>query len=132
MKLLLDTHIWLWGILEPERLRPGMTEVLDDPSVELWLSPVSVWEALLLADKGRVDLGPQPTRFVNDTLRADPMRDAPLTRAVAIASRSLSLDHEDPADRFLVATACVYDLTLVTADERILAAGACPTLGPPG
>ena len=50
-----------------------------------------------------------------------PLREAPLTREVASASRSLDLPHEDPADRFIAATAMVYDLTLVTADERLWA-----------
>ena len=49
MKLLLDTQIWLWLALEPERLRPEVAERLSDPKNELWLSPISVWEVLLLA-----------------------------------------------------------------------------------
>ena len=48
------------------------------------------------------------------------MQDAPLTREVAIRSRSVRIDHEDPADRFLAATADVYELPLVTGDERLL------------
>jgi PIN domain nuclease of toxin-antitoxin system len=48
------------------------------------------------------------------------MHDAPLSREVAIRSRTVRLEHEDPADRFLAATADVYGLTLVTADERVL------------
>ena len=48
------------------------------------------------------------------------MNDAPLSREVAVRSRSVRLDHEDPADRFLAATAEVYELTLVTADDRVL------------
>ena len=60
MKLLLDTHIWLWTLLEPERLPPELADHLRDAGHELWLSPISVWEAILLAEKGRVvfDLGP--------------------------------------------------------------------------
>ena len=53
-------------------------------------------------------------------LRSTPLREAPLNHEVAIQSRSLDLPHQDPADPFLAATAIVYDLTLVTADDRLL------------
>ncbi len=121
MRLLLDTHIWLWGLLEPKRLGRAVTRRLEDPANELWLSPVSVWETLLLAEKGKVELNTSPRAWVEHQLDSVPMRDAPLTREVATMSRMLNLTHEDPADRFIAATAVIYDLTLVTADERLCA-----------
>ena len=48
MRLLLDTHIWLWSLIEPERLGKRTRNELRDPENELWLSPVSTWEALTL------------------------------------------------------------------------------------
>lgn len=128
LRLLLDTHVWLWVALEPERLKDQAKTVLSNADNELWLSPVSVWEAMLLSERGRIDLGDEPTRWIEETLRAIPARDAPLSRAVAMASRRVPLRHEDPADRFLAATAIVHDLRLVTADERLLSCGAVPTL----
>ena len=124
MKLLLDTHIWLWSLLEPERLAPKVRAELESPGVEVWLSPISVWEALMLAERGRVAVGADPANWVEDLVRATPRREAPLTHEVAVQSRRLALPHQDPADRFLVATAMVYDLVLVTADERLLHARA--------
>jgi PIN domain nuclease of toxin-antitoxin system len=56
------------------------------------------------------------------------MLDAPLNREVAILSRFIALDHEDPADRFLAATAALYELTLITADERLLSGSGYSTL----
>lgn len=56
MKLLLDTHIWLWAVAEPERLGPRLLDRLRDGATELWLSPISVWEALLLATARVLDL----------------------------------------------------------------------------
>lgn len=120
MKLLLDTHIWLWSVLEPEHLAPGVAEALEEPSNELWLSPISVWELMVLVEKGRLVLDRPPARWIADVCGAVPLRDAPLTRHVAVESRRLALSHEDPADRFIAATAKVYDLTLVTSDERLL------------
>jgi PIN domain nuclease of toxin-antitoxin system len=119
LRLLLDTHIWLWSHLEPERLRPQVAAALESPESELWLSPISVWETLVLAAKARLDLEPGPVDWVARALEAVPLRDAPLNREVAVLSRAVDLPHDDPADRFLVATAQVYGLTLVTADDRL-------------
>ena len=87
---------------------------------ELWLSPISVWELLLLCERGRVRLSMSPRAWIDASLSEMAARDAPFTRAVALLSRSLDLDHQDPADRFLAATAAAFDLTLVTADEPLL------------
>jgi PIN domain nuclease of toxin-antitoxin system len=120
-KLLLDTHIWLWALLEPERLSLSVAAELASPENELWLSPISVWEALLLAERGRVRVDTTPAEWVERMVSAIPRREAALTHDIAVASRRISLSHEDPADRFLAATAHVMGLTLVTADARLLA-----------
>lgn len=119
VRLLLDTHIWIWSVAEPERLSRKVSSTLQSARSELWLSPISVWELLLLTQKGRVKLDRPPERWIEEAFAFSPLRDAPLNREVAIESRRLQLPHEDPADRFIAATARVYDLTLVTADERL-------------
>jgi PIN domain nuclease of toxin-antitoxin system len=122
VNLLLDTHIWLWSHAEPERLTKRVTAALAADRNQLWLSPISIWEFLLLAERGRVRVrgGSAPPDWVEAALSRVPMHDAPLSREVAIRSRSVRLEHDDPADRFLAATADVYELTLVTADDRVL------------
>ncbi len=120
MRLLLDTHIWLWSHLEPERLSRQVTKALLAPDAELWLSPISVWEFLLLAEKGRVVVRGKPRDWVEAALAKAPMQDARLNLEVALHSRTIQTEHDDPADRFLAATAAVYDLTLVTEDHRLL------------
>lgn len=124
MNLLLDTHVWLWSHARPERLTRRVAGALTDRRNELWLSPISVWEFLLLAERGRVRVrakaGLDARDWVEAALSRVPMNDAALTRDVALRSRSVRLEHADPADRFLAATAEVYELTLVTADERLL------------
>lgn len=129
MKLLLDTHIWLWSVLEPEHLAPRIAEALEEQSNELWLSPISVWELMVLVEKGRLVLDRPPARWIADVCGTVPLRDAPLTRHVAIESRRLTLSHQDPADRFIAATAKVYDLTLVTDDQRLLQIDGVRTFG---
>jgi PIN domain nuclease of toxin-antitoxin system len=119
LKLLLDTHIWVWGTLEPERLSARVARQLTNPENEIWLSPVSVWELRLLHDKGRVKLIPNAVSWINDNLNRLKIREAPLTFEVALAISSLNLPHNDPADGFIAATAKVFGLTLVTADEQL-------------
>jgi PIN domain nuclease of toxin-antitoxin system len=120
MRLLLDTHVWLWSLLEPGRLGRRATEALADARNEKWLSPVSVWETLILAERRRIELEPDGEAWVRRQLASTPIRQAPLDHEVAIVSRSLRLSHQDPADRFIAATARVHELTLVTADTRLL------------
>ena len=125
MSFLLDTHIWLWGLLEPDRLSHEVHRVLSEDGVELRLSSVSIWEALLLAERGRVTLEPNPEHWLQEAISIMPVRETPVTFEVALASRAISLPHHDPADRFIAASARVFDLTLVTADSRLLQ---CPDI----
>lgn len=120
MKLLLDTHIFLWSLLEPIHLTKRVATELENPSNELWVSSIVLWEVLILAEKERVTLDPDPVTWIRNVLRAVSFKEAPLNHEVALQSRSIDLPHQDPVDRFLAATALVYDLTLVTADERLL------------
>jgi PIN domain nuclease of toxin-antitoxin system len=120
VRLLLDTHIWLWGLLEPERLSARVRKALVQPANEIWLSSISVWEALLLAEKGRLDLEGEPQTWIGRALDRMPVREAPVSIEIARESRRMAMAHEDPADRFLAATARVLDLVLVTADRHLL------------
>ena len=94
--------------------------MLDDAETTTWISPISIWECLILADKGKVRLAPDPIAWTRRVLREQPFKQAPLNHEVAIQSRLVKLPHKDPADRFLAATAAVFELTLVTADDKLL------------
>ena len=119
MNLLLDTHIWLWSLLEPERLAAPVAAALEAEGTRRWLSPLSVWETLLLIERGRLQVDVEPEAWVREALAVAPVDDAPVTSEVAFASRALATHHRDPVDRFLAATAQVFDLTLVTADREL-------------
>lgn len=125
MRLLLDTHIWLWALQDPKRLGKRVFHELRNESNELWLSPISTWEALTLNFKGRIhirgDLHEWLARATAGT------HEAPLTHQIAFVARQLPL-HQDPADRILAATAQVLDLILVTADQRLMGLGNIKTL----
>ena len=126
MRLLLDTHIWLWTLSDPKRLGRRVLQQLKDEGNELWLSPISTYEALTLHYKGRFEIDGNLTEWLARATAGT--REAPLTHEIALLARQLSL-HQDPADRILAATAEVLDLTLVTADERLLGLGTIRTLG---
>ncbi len=126
MKLLLDTHIWLWSLHEPGKLGKRVLHELKESQDEIWLSPISTWEALTLNAKGRIQLPADLAEWVRRA--TSPLREAPLTHEIALLARHLVLPHNDTADHFLAATAQLLKLTLVTADRNLLGLGNISTL----
>ena len=120
MKLLLDTHIWIWSLIEPEKLSARVRKTLLNPDNESWLSPISLWELLMLGEAGRIAANVGTEEWIRRALQEVPLKEAPLTHEVALEIRRFQLPHRDPADRFLAATARVFGLTFVTADERLI------------
>jgi PIN domain nuclease of toxin-antitoxin system len=116
---LLDTHIWFWYIVASSRLPSELRAALDADPGERWLSPISIWELGLLEQRGRVRLVGGLRSWTQEALIRLPLKEAELTREAAILSHELDVASDDPADRFLAATALVHDLTLVTVDERL-------------
>ena len=127
MKLLLDTHIWIWLLENPDHLAPNARRELADPGNELWLSPISTWEVLTLHRKGRMRLPKNPNDWLPQAL-AGIQRHAPITQEVVLASERVAT-HLDPVERLLAGTALVHDLVLVTADRELLALGTIRTMG---
>jgi PIN domain nuclease of toxin-antitoxin system len=121
VKLLLDTHIILWSVAEPDRIPKEVIKELESKSNELWFSPISVWEILVLAQKGRIAFSSDITKTIRTLFKKTGFKEAKLNFEVALQSHSIALPHKDPADRFITATASVYGLTLVTADNKIIA-----------
>jgi PIN domain nuclease of toxin-antitoxin system len=128
VKILLDTHVWIWSHLDPDRLGKRLAQHILDPANELWLSPISLWEFLVLVEKKRLAIREDPADWIAAALAEAPMHEAPLNHEVALASRTIRVAHQDPADRFLAATAAVYELVLATADERLLSGKGFRTL----
>jgi PIN domain nuclease of toxin-antitoxin system len=126
LKLLLDTHIWIWSQQEPKRLGRRLREELDNEDNELWLSPISTWELLILVRKGKIRLDRDPELWVAESTSL--LFEASLTHEIVVAAEKLPLPHADAADRFLAATAKVLGLTLVTADDKLLGLGDIATL----
>ena len=119
MKLLLDTHILLWYALGDPQLSENLQSTIASDTTEIWLSPISTWEVLLLAEKGRISLQLDAVAWIDQSLKSLAIREAPLNHQIAILSRQIELPHQDPADRFIAATALHYQLQLATVDARL-------------
>ena len=94
MRLLLDTHIWLWSLLEPSRLGLRVQHELVNQQNELWLSPISTWEALFLNAKGRFRLPADVHGWMAQA--TEKLREAPLTHEIAIASQATTTAASGP------------------------------------
>lgn len=127
-KYLLDTHIFLWSLLDPDNLSAEVTAVLEDKNTVLWLSPITSWEVIVLAEKGRIKLNDKPQPWLRKVFQTIPFCEASVTHEIAMESRKLQLPHQDPADRFIAASAIVYGLTLITSDRYLLLADECAIL----
>ncbi len=128
MRLLLDTHIWLWGYLEPHKLSSEVHRAIADPENSRYLSPVSIWETILLLEKKRIEIKEDFGQWFEQTRSELDLREAPMDWKVVHEVRFTMLGYKDPGDRFLAATAKAYDLTLVTADQRLLRVPGLKTL----
>jgi PIN domain nuclease of toxin-antitoxin system len=122
MKILLDTHIWIWFLAGSSNLPTQFKELLENKRNEVWLSPISVWEALVLAEKNKISVMYDSKLFTREAFLLWPVKEAPLNFEVALKSKEINLPHKDPADRFIAATALVYGLRLMTVDKRLLSA----------
>ena len=121
MRLLLDTHIWIWSVSASEKLTKAVAKELTKPGNELWLSPISIWELSVLVAKRRIELDRDLDAWVSAALGQAAMREAPLTHDVAVEVSKIPFAHRDPADHFIAASAKVFALTLVTADPQLIA-----------
>jgi PIN domain nuclease of toxin-antitoxin system len=128
MRLLLDTHIWLWSFREPHKLSSEVHRAVADPRNIRFLSPVSIWEAIILLEKKRIAVNEDFGKFFEQTRSELDLQEAPLDWKVVREMRSIMLGYKDPADRFLAATARAHDMTLVTADQRLLSRPGLKTL----
>lgn len=118
MRLLVDTHVFLWLLAEPDRLG-GHIRSLEDPRNDLFLSAASSWEIAIKTQLGRLQLPDDPKRYVPDRMRAIGAQPLPIEHSHALAVSGLPPFHRDPFDRMLVAQARDLRLTIVTADVQI-------------
>ena len=119
MRLLLDTHCWLWLGLEPKRLGRKTRALLDDPVNETHLSVAGAWEIGIKAARGKLRLPLDATTYVRTRLRLSQTSALPISLDHVLAVAALPEIHRDPFDRIMIAQAQVENMTIVTSDRRI-------------
>ncbi len=118
MKLLLDTHVFLWLQTEPERVGEHLPAV-EDRRNELLLSAASSWEIAIKHGLGRLSLPEPPKRYVPDRMRALGAVGVPIQHDHALSVAALPPLHRDPFDRLLIAQAQSLGATILTADGTL-------------
>ncbi|HUP50198.1 MAG TPA: type II toxin-antitoxin system VapC family toxin [Thermoanaerobaculia bacterium] len=120
MRVLVDTHCWLWALARPEALNPAAASLLGDAETEVLFSAASVWEIAIKSSLGKVMLPEGSDLSLFDILDSLPMTSLPVFESHARQVAKLPLHHRDPFDRLLIAQAQVEDLPILTADEQFL------------
>jgi len=118
MRLLLDTHLLVWAMGNPERLPAGCPAMLEDPSNSLVFSVASLWELVIKQALGRPDFNLEPS-LLRQALLGGGWKELPIEASHALAVSQLPPLHRDPFDRLLLAQAQVEGLLLLTADSRL-------------
>lgn len=121
MRLLLDTHVWIWWLTDPDRLSRPAHSSLRDPDSQLYLSPASTWELMVKSAAGRVTVAGSVEALVEEAITASGVLPLPIEHSHALRLRQLPAHHRDPFDRMLVAQAQADGLILVTADRQLSA-----------
>ena len=127
MRLLIDTHCWLWFLLTPERLNERGHEILKDRENEIFLSSASAWEIVVKSDLGKLKLPQSPSEYVPERLKILGHQSLPIRQDHVLRLEGLPQHHRDPFDRILIAQAQFEGFQLMTAD-RVLTAYDVPIL----
>ena len=114
MKVLLDTHTFLWAIIDEKKLSPRVRRVMT--SSELWWSVVSLWEAIQKAQVGKLSLPLPAGPFLTNELSSNHVRLLPVSLSHVLRVEELPLHHRDPFDRLLLAQSIEEGWPIVTAD----------------
>ena len=118
MRILLDTHVFLWLQVQPERLGDHLAAVADTANERL-LSAASSWEIAIEHGLGRLSLPEPPARWVPERMRAVGATPLAVEHTHALAVADLPVHHRDPFDRLLVAQARALGASLLTADRQL-------------
>ncbi|HVS45718.1 MAG TPA: type II toxin-antitoxin system VapC family toxin [Verrucomicrobiae bacterium] len=119
MRLLLDTHVWIWQGAQSKRLGAQTRAALEDRKNELFLSIASIWELAIKDEAGKLNLPVEFQVFVRTLLAKSETALLNVSLDHLFVLKSLERRHRDPFDRLLVAQAQIEAMTLVTADERL-------------
>lgn len=118
MKLLLDTHAFIWFAYDAPELPPPTRDLLEDEKTELLLSVASVWEMCIKASTGKLLFSVRVVDFVANQLEKDDIKLLPITLAHLNLIQSLPFHHKDPFDRLLIAQTQFEQISIVSNDTK--------------
>ena len=121
--ILLDTHVWVWWLSNPDKLSPLARKTIKDAAKNraIYISSISAWEVALLALKGRLTFTMDARDWIVRSEALPFFHFVPIDNAIAIQSVRLPEPfHKDPADRIIVATARTMGMPIVSSDGKIL------------
>ena len=120
--ILMDTHVWWWCLAEPENLsKKAKTLIQGAKTDERFISSISIWEFAMMAAKKKIELKISSSQWLSRAIDETGIGVIELSPDIAADSCHLPGNfHKDPADRIIVSTARVHNLTLLTKDQRIL------------
>jgi len=118
MRLLLDTHLLLWALAEPEKLASTVRKLIEDPENEVLFSAASIWEVAIKAGLGRADFAVHPEEVARGAAEAG-FLELPVRAEAAARVADLPPHHRDPFDRLLVAQAMAGPMRLYTANPLL-------------
>lgn len=119
MKLLLDTHVFLWWDHQPHQLPSHILGLLKNPQHDIFLSVASVWEMQIKQQLGKLDLHLPLAQLITDQQVMGGLQILPILPSHALAVADLPLIHKDPFDRMLIAQANIEHMSLVSADAMV-------------
>lgn len=122
MRVLFDTHVLVWALIQPDKMPAACERVLNDSSNEFLFSSVNVWEIAIKSALGRPDFDLNPMDVLR-AARATPLVEIPVKSSAAVRVAALPHHHRDPFDRILIAQAIDEAATLLTIDEVLAAYG---------
>ena len=121
MRLLVDTHVFLWWITDAPKMSELAREAIKNPENEILLSPVCGWEIAIKAALGRLDLPAPPTEFIPDQLQKNGFGVLPISMHHALEVSLVPPHHQDPFDRLLIAQARSEGIPLISGDAAFRA-----------
>lgn len=117
-RYLLDTHVWLWMQVEPERIAEPARAIIENADNELLLSAASSWEIAIKYRIGKPPLPEDPHTYVPERLRRSETTPLAIDHAHALRVAELPDWHRDPFDRLIIAQAGLLNIPVITADEK--------------
>ncbi|SLM33165.1 PilT protein domain protein [Desulfamplus magnetovallimortis] len=117
MKILLDTHVFLWWIIDEPKLSPTACDLIGNGNNDLYWSTASSWEVAIKYALGRLPLPDDPLTFIIEELEENDVKSLSISHIHAFEAALLPLHHKDPFDRMLIAQARTESMVILSCDS---------------